>query len=41
MMGYYWGNMMGGISVVGVFTWIVVIVDLVLLGILLWQKIKK
>ena len=33
--------MMGGGNVVGVITWLVVIVDLVLLGIWLWKKIKE
>jgi len=42
MMGYYGGwSMMGGGNVVGVITWLVVIVDLVLLGIWLWKKIKE
>ncbi|MDP3985616.1 MAG: hypothetical protein Q8P82_02525 [bacterium] len=41
MMGYYWGNMMGGFSFAGILTWIVVMVDLILLGVFLWQKIKK
>lgn len=40
MMGYGYGGMMGG-SVLGVITWIVVFVDLVLVGIWLWQQITK
>ena len=41
MMGYYggWsGGMMGGL---GVITWLVVVVDLVLLGLWLWKQVKK
>jgi len=41
MMGYYsgWsGGMMGGL---GAITWLVVVVDLVLLGLWLWKQIKK
>lgn len=42
MMGYYggWGAM-GGASLFGVITWLVVIVDLVLLGMWLWKQVKK
>lgn len=43
MMGYYgggWGGMMGGAGVLGFITWLVVLVDLVLLGVWLWKKIK-
>lgn len=42
MMGYYgnWG-MMGGVGALGVITWLVVVVDLVLLGIWLWKQINK
>lgn len=38
MMGYGYSGMWGGGSL-GIITWIVIIVDLVLLGIWLWQHI--
>ena len=43
MMGYGYGgwNMMGGAGVFGLITWAVVLVDLVLVGIWLWQQISK
>lgn len=40
-MGYGYGGMMGGGMSLGVITWIVVIIDLVLLGIWLYQQITK
>lgn len=45
MMNYYgyggnWG-MMAGMGLIGLITWTVVIIDLVLLGIWLWQHISK
>ena len=42
MMNYggNWG-MMGGVEFFGLITWLVVIVDLVLAGIWLWQQISK
>ena len=40
MMGYGYESMMGGAGTFGFITWIVVVIDLVLLGILLWKKIK-
>jgi len=43
MMGYGydgWG-MMGGAGLLGVITWLVVIVDLVLVGVWLWQQVSK
>ena len=40
MMNYGGWGTMGGASVFGVITWLVVIVDLVLLGVWLWKKIK-
>jgi uncharacterized membrane protein len=43
MIGYGnagWG-MMGGAGVFGLLTWLVVLVDLVLLGVWLWQRISK
>ena len=41
-MGYYgsWG-MMGGAGLIGSVIWVVVLVDLVLLGIWLWKRITK
>lgn len=43
MMGYYDGgwDMMGGVGLFGVLTWLVIIVDLVLVGIWLWKQISK
>lgn len=40
-MGYEYGGMMGGFGALGLVTWIVVVVDLVLLGIWLWKQISK
>lgn len=42
MMDYYgnWG-MMGGMGLFGIVTWLVVIIDLVLVGIWLWQQVSK
>jgi uncharacterized membrane protein len=43
MMGYGYGGdwgMMGGFGTFGFITWLVVIIDLILLGIFLWKKIK-
>ena len=42
MMGYGdgWG-MMGGAGAFGLLTWIVILVDLILVGIWLWQQISK
>ena len=33
--------MMGGMGVFGLITWVVVLADLVLVGIWLWQQISK
>ena len=41
MMGYGYGNMMGTWGVLGVITWIVVTIDLLLLGVWLWKQINK
>ena len=44
MMGYGydgWGMMDGGAGIFGTLFAVVVLVDLVLLGVFLWQKIKK
>ena len=35
-----WGMMGGGMGLLGLITWLVVIIDLVLLGVWLWKKIK-
>lgn len=40
MMGYGWGNIMGGYGL-GAVIWIVVLADLILLGIWLWKQIQK
>ena len=40
MMNYYGGGMMGGFGF-GLLTWLVVFIDLVLVGIWLWQHITK
>lgn len=43
-MGYGtwgYGSMMGGFSTIGILTWLVILVDLVLVGIWLWQQIQK
>lgn len=37
MMGWDYGNMMGGFGLVG----IIVLVDLILLGVWLWKQITK
>jgi hypothetical protein len=45
MMGYGYGyggwGMADGVGVLGVITWLVVIIDLILAGIWLWQQISK
>ncbi len=41
MMGYGYGGIMGGAGTLGFITWLVVIIDLVLLGILLWKKVSN
>lgn len=38
---YGYGSMMGGFAPFGLLTWFVVLVDLVLLGVFLWQHITK
>jgi len=40
MMYGNWGAMWG-LSWVGVITWLVIVVDLILLGFWLWKQIKK
>ena len=39
-MGYGYGGMMAGWGVLGAITWVVVVVDLVLLGIWLWKQTR-
>jgi len=41
MMGYGYGGMMSGAGLLGAITWLVVVVDLILAGIWLWQNISK
>jgi len=42
MMGYgSGGDMMGGGGLLGVITWLVILVDLILVGIWLWQHISR
>lgn len=44
MMGWWGGSysgMMGNYGFFGFLTWLVVLVDLILLGIFLWKKIQK
>ena len=38
MMGY--GDMMGGFSSLGFITWLILAIDLVLLGMWLWKQVK-
>lgn len=39
MMGY--GNMMGGFYGLGFVIWLIVLIDLILLGVWLWKQIQK
>ena len=42
MMGYgNFGGMMGGFGFLGVIFWIVLLIDLILLGVWLWKQIQK
>lgn len=41
MMGWNYGNMMGGTGVLATIFWIVILVDLILLGVWLWKQIGK
>ena len=41
MMGYWYGSMMGGFGALGALISLVVLIDLILLGIWLWQHISK
>lgn len=38
MMGY---NMMGGVGTFAIITWLLVMIDLALLGVWLWKRISK
>lgn len=45
-MGYGYGygdgvGMMGGMGVLGVITWFVILIDLVLVGVWLWQHVSR
>ena len=41
MYGYGWNGMMGGGYGLGTILYIVVLVDLILLGVWLWKKVSK
>ena len=44
MMGYRYAGMMdaaGGLSILGLLTWLVILVDLALVGVWLWKQINK
>ncbi|MEK7644960.1 MAG: hypothetical protein AAB391_01355 [Patescibacteria group bacterium] len=41
MMTYGYSGMMGGAGLLGGLIWLVVVVDLVLLGVWLWQQVAK
>lgn len=42
MMGYgYGGGHMEGMSILGLLTWLVVLVDLALIGVWLWKQVTK
>jgi len=40
MMGYGYGSQAYGVGELGFLTWLVILIDLTLLGIWLWQKIS-
>ena len=40
-MGYGYGGMMGGMGIFGLLIGFIILVDLVLVGIWLWQQISK
>jgi len=40
MMGYGYGGQAYGVGELGFLTWLVILIDLTLLGIWLWQKIS-
>ena len=42
MMGYNYGwGMMSGVGFLGGITWLVLLIDLILVGIWLWQQISR
>jgi len=41
MMGYGYGGPMGGLSILGLLTWLVVLVDLALVGVWLRKQVSK
>ena len=41
MMNFEYGSMMGGFGLLGGLLWLVILVDLILVGIWLWQHISK
>ena len=41
MIGYNSWGMMGGIGVYGSLTWLLVVIDLLLVSVWLWQQITK
>lgn len=40
-MMYGYGSMMGGVGAFGLLTWLVLLVDLVLVGVWLWKQINR
>lgn len=40
MMGY-WSGTMSGMSTLGLLTWLIILVDLALVGVWLWKQISK
>ena len=40
-MGFNYGGMMAGWGTFGAITWLVILVDLILLGVWLWKKISN
>ncbi len=40
-MMYGYGSMMGGAGAFGLLTWLVIFIDLVLVGVWLWKQISK
>jgi hypothetical protein len=41
MMGYGFSGVMGGFGFLGIITWLIVIVDLALVGMWLWKQVRK
>ncbi len=39
--GYNWGMMGGGADIFGLLIWLVVLIDLILVGVWLWKQISK